>query len=520
MVRMDETLNRTATLSRFLQLVSLARLGSGLALVCFCFVVVCTSCQWGKAQEQQGSADLAEEQRILAEQYKLLEEKLFTLYEYEKLPNPARSKLLERAYTISQRNRTTEQLQQIVQLLATERLKDAEKNQSAALEDLNALLVLLESENRGKRVRDELAKNQEYLDEIKRLQRIQKGIRGQAENGLESSRLETSQRKLTDRTRQLDTQIAGDEGGDSEQANSGEPGPGSDPKGAKTETETETESEQANPVRKRIQAAEDRMQKAREGLENANPGQSIEEMQAAEDELAEAIKELEEILRQLREEEVERVLALLEGRFRKMLERQIRVLDTTRRLDQVDKDDRLAEFEIEAGRLSLEEKAIAGEASRALLLLREDGSSVAFPSTVEQMQLDMEQVAARLSEAKVESITQGIIEDIVESLDGMINALVQTQQDMDSSEYQADSGQAGEPGDQPLVDSLSEIKMIRGLQQQILRRHERYAKLLDDPDDLLGETDDPDIRAALDRLSERQKQLSEITRDIAIGKNK
>ena len=516
MVRMDETLNRTATLSRFLQLVSLARLGSGLALVCFCFVVVCTSCQWGKAQEQQGSADLAEEQRILAEQYKLLEEKLFTLYEYEKLSNPARSKLLERAYTSSQRNRTTEQLQQIVQLLATERLKDAEKNQSAALEDLNALLVLLESENRGKRVRDELAKNQEYLDEVKRLQRIQKGIRGQAENGLESSRLETSQRKLTDRTRQLDTQIAGDEGGNSEQANSGEPGPGSDPKGAKTETE----SEQANPVRKRIQAAEDRMQKAREGLENANPGQSIEEMQAAEDELAEAIKELEEILRQLREEEVERVLALLEGRFRKMLERQIRVLDTTRRLDQVDKDDRLAEFEIEAGRLSLEEKAIAGEASRALLLLREDGSSVAFPSTVEQMQLDMEQVAARLSEAKVESITQGIIEDIVESLDGMINALVQTQQDMDSSEYQADSGQAGEPGDQPLVDSLSEIKMIRGLQQQILRRHERYAKLLDDPDDLLGETDDPDIRAALDRLSERQKQLSEITRDIAIEKNK
>ena len=82
------------------------------------------------------------------------------------------------------------------------------------------------------------------------------------------------------------------------------------------------------------------------------------------------------------------------------------------------------------------------------------------------------------------------------------------------------AGQGGAPGDKPLVDQLAEIKMLRGLQKRIFRRHSRYAKFLDNPDDPVGDTDDLDLQAALLRLSRKQAQLTEIARDIVNEKNK
>ena len=48
------------------------------------------------------SEQITEAQRRMAKRYKLLEDKLFTLYEYERDQNPMRSKILKRAYQQSQ----------------------------------------------------------------------------------------------------------------------------------------------------------------------------------------------------------------------------------------------------------------------------------------------------------------------------------------------------------------------------------------------------------------------------------
>ncbi|MGC3966518.1 MAG: hypothetical protein QM775_03865 [Pirellulales bacterium] len=48
--------------------------------------------------------------------------------------------------------------------------------------------------------------------------------------------------------------------------------------------------------------------------------------------------------------------------------------------------------EIEAGRLSREEGLILVEADKALNLLKEEGSAVAFPRTIEQMRDDIAQI--------------------------------------------------------------------------------------------------------------------------------
>src|SRR5690606_15032392 len=135
--------------------------------------------------------------------------------------------------------------------------------------------------------------------------------------------------------------------------------------------------------------------------------------------------ELERILRQLREEEVQRTLAQLEGRFRRMLDMQIEDYEATLRLDRVPAAQRGRNDEIEASRLSRKESAIVLEAEKALTLLREEGTAVAMTEAVLQMYEDMQQVVIRLGQAKVDARTQGIEEDIMAALEEMIAALQQ-----------------------------------------------------------------------------------------------
>ncbi len=512
------------------------------------------------------SEPISAAQRRMAQRYKLLEDKLFTLYEFERDQNPIRSNILKRAYQQSQEKMTATHLRTIVDLLDNEQLKEAEQHQKVVLKELEELLVLLESEDRGKRVRDEIRRHQEYLKEVERILRMQKGLRAQAENNADSKRLGKSQERTAERTGKLADDIrineeapeqdAGktptdpslDDGLPPEDENSppedsesppdqnssgespdtdsqnqpsqGQPAEGQSGQNPETDPQNEQDSQSQNPVRQKIQAAEQRMRDAQEKLDRANRENAIADMQAAEEELAAARKELEEILRQLRKEEVERTLAMLEGRFRKMLERELRVYDNTRSLDQVTSSERNTDFEIRSGKISVEQKSIAMECERALLVLREDGSSVAFPETVDQLYQDMLQVADRLSAANTGRITIELEEDVLETLEYLIQALVTTQKDLESMKPGSPGAPGGgQPGDKPLVDSLAEIKMLRGLQERIYARHQRYSKLLNDPDDDLGSTDDPDLQTALERLSVRQQQLTDIARDIVVGKN-
>ena len=65
------------------------------------------------------------------------------------------------------------------------------------------------------------------------------------------------------------------------------------------------------------------------------------------------------------------------------------------------------------------------------MLLREEGSSVAFPEAVEQMRDDMRQVAERLAAVKVDKITQGLEKDIIAALEETIAALEKSIKDLE-----------------------------------------------------------------------------------------
>ena len=255
------------------------------------------------------------------------------------------------------------------------------------------------------------------------------------------------------------------------------------------------------------------MRQAQEKLEKAQREEALPEQQKALEELNQAKADLEEILRQLREEQVERMLAMLEGRFRKMLEMQVQVYEGTLRLDRVPESQRSRNQTIEAGRLSRKESLIVVEADKTLGLLREEGTAVAMPEAVDQMRADMVQVVTRLGEAKTEQITQGIEEDIMTALEEMIAALQKAQKEMEQKKQQGKPMQ-GEPGDQPLVDALAELRMIRALQMRVNNRTETYRKLID------GEqAENPDLLEALNQLADREERIFRTTRDIAVGKN-
>ncbi|MGI9519854.1 MAG: hypothetical protein ACR2NP_22565 [Pirellulaceae bacterium] len=518
----------------------------------------------GQNPAEDSREKIATDQARLAEQYELLEQKLFSLYQYEQDQNPERSELLQRAYQQSREKLTLDQITAVVRLLEQARLRDAESSQVAVSKHLEELLALLQSEDRSQRVRNEIDRYKEYLKEVNRILRIQQGIRGQAENGDQGSRLQDAQQQNADRTGNLDEDMeAGDQeaegsepsadpgsdSGDPSQPQPGEetqPGEDSQPGGQPPQDQSsqgqqpppsdaqpspgqsqpgqppanQTQETPPNPVRQRLQQAEQKMREAREKLEQAEQDASVEDMREAERELAQAKQELEQILRQLREEEIERTLASLEARFRRMLEQQVKIYDDTVRIENGRGGGRDVELEMESAKLSSSEMDLVTQADRALLLLEDDGSSVAIAEAVRQIQQDMQQVADRLSAARTGPITQQLEEGIIETLGFLIEVFEQAQEDLQNSDQQQGQPQQGQPGEEGLINELAELKLIRGLQNQILGRHQRYAQLLDNPNDVIGHTNDPGIRTALERLGERQQKLQQITHDIVVGKNR
>ncbi|KLU04653.1 putative signal peptide and transmembrane protein [Rhodopirellula islandica] len=268
-----------------------------------------------------------------------------------------------------------------------------------------------------------------------------------------------------------------------------------------------------------LQRAIERMKEAQDKLAQDDREEATKQQRQAEEELRRAIDRLEKILRQLREEEMERELAKLEARLRKMAAMQSAVLDQTLQLAKTPEVQRNRATDLKAGDLAFEEQKITLEADRAMLLLREEGSSVAFPEVVSQLREDTVRVSTRLGQSKIDLVTQGLQTDILAALEEMIAALAQAQRDLEKKKQQEQQGDGGgQPsgsGEEPLVQKLAELKLIRTMQTRIQGSTDRYASLSDDK-----ATSAEDVLPLLRDLSQRQDRLYQITRDLVTERNK
>ncbi len=259
------------------------------------------------------------------------------------------------------------------------------------------------------------------------------------------------------------------------------------------------------------------MKQAEKELEQAKREEATEKPREAEEQLRAAIAHLARILRQLREEELLRELAKLEGRLRKMATMQNKVLEDTIALAATPVEQRNRQTDLKAGDLAFAEKNITLEADRAMLLLREEGSSIAFPEVVSQIRDDTATVSDRLSQTKIDLVTQGIQQDILAALDEMIVALQKAQRDLEQQQQQQQQqGQQGQQGqgEQPLVEALAELKLIRTMETRIKSTTDRYSSLLES-----GSSSGKEILPLLQNLSDRQNRLYRITRDLVLKRN-
>ncbi|MBI3862631.1 MAG: hypothetical protein HY290_12130, partial [Planctomycetia bacterium] len=284
-----------------------------------------------------------------------------------------------------------------------------------------------------------------------------------------------------------------------------------------SEGSPEQQREQQTPGREELERARRDMERAIEELKKKQRHAASDAQDDAIANLQKAKEKLEEILKQLREEEKERFLAMLEARFQRMLAMQLVVYDGTTKLDKTPAAERSATHATRSLQLARQEEEIAIEATKAITLLRDEGSAVAFPEAVEQMRDDMRIVVSRLERTETGELTQGIEREIIDALEEMIDALQkEIEKGKDKKNKKEDAPKDGQQQqDQQLVDQLAELKMLRTLQMRINHRTKRLGRMVEGEQAV-----DPDVLGQLQNLAERQARIQKATYDMATGRNK
>lgn len=297
----------------------------------------------------------------------------------------------------------------------------------------------------------------------------------------------------------------------------GPPKPGQQPPSGGQPGDQQEQQQNETPGREELEQARTEMEKAIEELrKKQNKDGASKHQDEAIRKLLEAKEKLEEILRQLREEEKELLLANLEARFRKMLGMQLLIYQQTVKLDAEKSQDSTVDIGQRSRQLATQEEEIVQEVGKALVLLKAEGSSVAFPQAVEAIQEDAGSVTRLLDKNNVGELTQTIEQGIIEALEEMIDALQKEMEKLDEEQQQQDSQQQqGQPQDDPLVDALSELKMLRSLQLRINRLTRRLGRQIEG-----DQAEAPELLEQLRTLSRRQAKIQEATYDLATGKNR
>lgn len=269
--------------------------------------------------------------------------------------------------------------------------------------------------------------------------------------------------------------------------------------------------------REELQKAKEAMEKAIDKLQKEIQKDATKNQDEALRELQKAKERLEEILRQLREEERLLRLAGLEARFQRMLALQIAIYNDTVQIDKIPQAERVSRHQLKSEEMALQEGELVLEASKALTLLKEEGTAVAFPEAVEQMRYDMQTVAEYLKQQEVGKLTQTIELDIVDGLKEMIDALqasIDKAKEKEQKPMPPQDQQAQEQ-EEELLKKIAELKMLKSLQLRINNRTTKLGQLYS------GEqATQPEIVRQVQELAIRQARIQRATYDLAVGKNK
>lgn len=469
---------------------------------------------------------LATRQRIVAERMSQLEDRMFRLIDQLKDREPDQARRLEAALREARQRLIRREMDATKESLARDALTESIEHQQAVLTNLQAVLtLLLEGPRELDQRREEMERLEVFRATIRELIEEQRQLKGEidrearpitssrpsdpsAESGSEesepasagnrSAEWQQRQRDLKQRADELAEQMEGQDqesrAPDDKPSDTPGEGPGSEPMPA----------QQPTPGSENIRRGSGHMQGAAQRIEQGEPSAATEEQQKAIEQLEEALEDLQETLDQLRQEQYEEILRGLTARFREMLERQKRVNETTVSLDHMGASNWSRSDELNLAGLEFEQRALAGDADKALLILEDDGSTIIFPMTVEQIGTDMRQVADELAARRTGEATQWLQTGIVEALVELIAAMEQEQSELRQGNRGQSGGMNASP---PLLPPSAELKMLRSAQVRVRDRTSELDSRNSDEN-----PHSPELREELDRLSGRQSELADIAR--------
>ena len=480
---------------------------------------------WATEPARGDAATLAAREAELLARYQDLERSFLRLADVLQATDPRRAAALRAAFDRAREEQVGDRVAAIVAMLERGQFLKAGSSQQDALGQFRVLLDLLEAGAADQRAADTAKQLKAFMARITKQIAQQRDIEGVTEAGGGNRGLTERQRAAADETRTLGEEVQRfaerndereKEPPGQDQRRSEQPAneqPANEQPGNEAPIEGDDDAARGRRTAQRLRAAEQRMREAQDRLENTDPGAAREAQERAIEELETARAELEEILRQLREDEVTRLLVQLETRLRGMLKAERGVLADAERLASAAAPSE-RERQLETARLGREQGAITAEAGKALVLLRDDGSAVAIPQALAQVHEDSGQAAGRLTRGDTGRDTLGLLGEIVTGLEEMLAAVERARADQQDAAATPAGGRPGEQGEQPLVDKLAELKMLRSLQARVNGRTQRLARLIDAGD---AAVDHAALRASLARLAGRQREIERAARDIVEG---
>ena len=483
--------------------------------MCRRFVVIGVVIVLGMSAQSQ---ELSDKQRSLAGRYAQLEQILLRLAETSATSDPRRATLLNKTLLESRDKLLVQRLETLVTALERRQLADAVNAQNSIEQDMFELLKLLESADRNERRDAEKEKIKDFLKDIEAILNSERTLRNQTRQQ-EQHRLpvlEKDQQDTRIKTQALRDRIAEHEGWQPQEEN--EQSESSDQSDQSQPRQEQSQSQQA------MQKAIERMRQVEKRLQQAEREGAIEEQEEAIAELQRLKEELEKILRQLREEELMQTLEKLEERFKRMIRLEQAIRSQTERLineleRDVSSDQR--QIKIRADRLGIDQQAVIEDAEAALLLLREDGTAQAMVETLLQARFDMNEVKNRIERTELEVVTLHIADAVIDALQEMLNAIQtaieESRERQENAENQQQEMQEGRVMEEPLIQLLAELRMIRSMQRRVNERTIRYdeeiKQILEKPD-----ADLKPLKLAVEELTRQQNRIARILHELRIGR--
>ncbi|RMG12257.1 MAG: hypothetical protein D6731_14270 [Planctomycetota bacterium] len=261
------------------------------------------------------------------------------------------------------------------------------------------------------------------------------------------------------------------------------------------------------PGRRNVERAAEEMRRAGDRMANrhAAPQEVQEAQEQAVRELDQAEQLLEEALQQARKREQDAVLEALGRRFRAMLATQRGLTGRTHALSKKSRLRRKDRHELK--KLAIGERTLAGQATDALELVREEGSTVILPVILRELVEDLVRVASLLDERQANAFVVSLQRDIEQTLAELVEVI---KRELEERKAGGGGGQGGggapnESGD-PLLPPTAELKMIRALQARVNALTERF--------EARGAEETGAQRQAREHLSAKQGRVAAFTRDL------